>query len=1031
MVGGPYKNTNDLILAAESSLALLAQMEDGDVESAPHDLFTDDHSSKHDAPSSYADPESSWELSELAELSTTAPVESSVLDGRAHVKVQFPDGTVEYVDVHAASTTVGTALALAWKKRHHTSKFLDKKHLRGFFQSREVALDWFLLDCGLALEGTLQMHITQASAEWTSLASSSTNHNLSISSAYQVESERHSLAQVNTSIPSVASEPAAEWLEHQVRPEEQAFAAALERFFLKVDMTDNPNALCQHILTEYTNILQAEMAKQDALSATSPFQLRQHHPLDINVGDELRNERNTWRLLFDLRQLSVLRSSQPSPINDDDNDYIDATSSDLDAVAGLDLRPLHATKQTVLSWLESIASEHVSVTSELRNMQHSRTLGRVKQRSLSFSMDPDSTLREGDHHVDKDDVEDDADLLKGVWQLVRAGRLKEAADLCIQLGQPWRAASLSGGTVCGNDDDDSELSRWGNPLRILWKQMCWQFAEARPTSNLRKGKSLEAREYEAIVYGALSGNSAALLRSSLCESWEDHCWALLNAAIQYEQDGKLLHLLRLKANATDLFVENQPDYLHLYESFVEQTKSVARFSSNLSTLFNEVAASSSDVVRRQASHPHRRLQSKLIVSDVDSIVSSILKPLFQDPSAEEFSWDLRLNTSALPSDALPPQLVRFASHFVLFMTATGETFDTSTGYLIQKAYIRHLIKHSQHNLVALYASRLPEDGQASIYVQFLTSIRNADARQQGLQSIAKYCCETCPRLFAQITKDAVQVLVQLNESSDDMSRIQALRLLCLDPRHRGELLHQANRLARHFVAERKPSRVKSVLQAVPDDSLAVVHDACRRHVESVDGDASSFSWQHYLDENNPQLDQVIREFLSWTAFVAATDAYDAWRHVLSHSTGGGLPCFDDEEKRVKVLTYHATNAIALLFDVLQFEGGWLSSTTGQDDGTDVSSGAMRAACLPFVVFSLYRVCTDAIESFADLQHYPTQAQQELTLPFAQKALQLASVVANDQYKVYESFDVDQVKQLLHLLQQSASSMLDLQGRIVL
>ncbi|RHY34939.1 hypothetical protein DYB32_000566 [Aphanomyces invadans] len=1032
MVGGPYKHTNDLILAAETSLALLAQMDDGDVGGSPRDLCTDTHYSE-DTRKQYAQSPDfeAFDGSDLAELTTTAPVESSVLDGRAHIKVQFPDGTVEYIDVNAATTTVGTALALAWKKRNHTARFLDKKKLRGFFQGREVAQDWFLLDCGLALEGTLQIHIAQ-STEWTSLASATfSSNNLfisSISNAYQTESERQSDA--DSSMGGIVTSKPVEWLEHQVRPEEQEFAAALERFYQKIDMVDEPNAICQHILTEYTDILQNEMAKQENAATTSPYQLHPHSSraiADVNVWEELRNERNTWRLLIELRQLSIQsQASEPPSILDEID--LDADTTDMDAIASLEYGQYFAVKKTVLNWLELIASEQVSVTNELRSMQHSRTLHRVKQRSLSFSVDPDSTLRDGDFQVDNDDAEDEADLLKSVWQLLRAGQPREAAELCIQLGQPWRAASLNGGDFCGScDNDDGGVQRWGNPFRMVWKSMCWQFAQA-PLNDgrkLHKGKSLEAREYESIIYGALSGNTAVLLRSALCESWEDHCWALLSAAMKYEQDAILLRLLKVKADATDLFLENNPDYVRVVESFVEQTKPMARFTAAVDKIFDEVAASPNDVVRRQGNHPHRRIQSKLVVSDVDAIVSSILKPFFvpDATTSSDFSWDLQLN-STLPSDALPPQLVRFAAHFVLFMTTTGESFDPLTGYLIQLAYIRHLIKHDQRNLVALYASRLPDDGRASVYVQFLTSIRNADTRQDCLKSIAKFCHN--PDLFSQITKDAVERIVQ--HESDDMTRIHALRLLCLDPLHRGELLHQANWLARQFVVENKQSLLKTLFESVPNDSLAVIDDSCQSHVEAQDAD-TPFSWRQYSTAH-PKLSVAIREYLGWMAFVAATNAYEEWRHVVSHANGGGLLCFDDEEKRVKVVTYHATHAISLLFDVLQFEGGWLSKCL--DDASMVaSSESIRAACLPFIVFSLYRVCSDAIDSFSDLQHYPPKAKQDLAFPFAQKALHLASVVANEHYKVYRSFHTDQLKQLLHLLQQSASSMIALKDCLLL
>ena len=42
------------------------------------------------------------------------------------------------------------------------------------------------------------------------------------------------------------------------------------------------------------------------------------------------------------------------------------------------------------------------------------------------------------------DVKDNARITERVWQLVRAGRMTDARELCMRCGQAWRAASLGG-----------------------------------------------------------------------------------------------------------------------------------------------------------------------------------------------------------------------------------------------------------------------------------------------------------------------------------------------------------------------------------------------------------------------------------------------------------------------------------------------------------------------------------------------------------------------------------------------------------
>ena len=65
-------------------------------------------------------------------------------------------------------------------------------------------------------------------------------------------------------------------------------------------------------------------------------------------------------------------------------------------------------------------------------MQNTPSLSRRQKSSLT----PDSTRNE--------------DALNAyLFQLVRAGRVREACTTCVEAGQPWRAAALQGGGLNG------------------------------------------------------------------------------------------------------------------------------------------------------------------------------------------------------------------------------------------------------------------------------------------------------------------------------------------------------------------------------------------------------------------------------------------------------------------------------------------------------------------------------------------------------------------------------------------------------
>jgi nuclear pore complex protein Nup107 len=59
------------------------------------------------------------------------------------------------------------------------------------------------------------------------------------------------------------------------------------------------------------------------------------------------------------------------------------------------------------------------------------------------SLDPDAPHRTGKQLHDLDQ-EDETRLLRCMYGLVRCGLLDEAQELCVRLGQPWRAATLEG-----------------------------------------------------------------------------------------------------------------------------------------------------------------------------------------------------------------------------------------------------------------------------------------------------------------------------------------------------------------------------------------------------------------------------------------------------------------------------------------------------------------------------------------------------------------------------------------------------------
>lgn len=75
----------------------------------------------------------------------------------------------------------------------------------------------------------------------------------------------------------------------------------------------------------------------------------------------------------------------------------------------------------------------------------------------------------------QDDL-DEEELLRTVWVLLRAGKLRRAKAMCEDRGQPWRAAAMAGGGVvgCRKEGNGEEDGAVYSPGQALWQEMCWK-----------------------------------------------------------------------------------------------------------------------------------------------------------------------------------------------------------------------------------------------------------------------------------------------------------------------------------------------------------------------------------------------------------------------------------------------------------------------------------------------------------------------------------------------------------------------------
>lgn len=214
----------------------------------------------------------------------------------------------------------------------------------------------------------------------------------------------------------------------------------------------------------------------------------------------------------------------------------------------------------------------------------------------------------------------------------------------------------------------------------------------------------------------------------------------------------------------------------------------------------------------------------------------------------------------------------------------------------------------------------------------------------------------------------VPITLQKPVTEEDLQKISALEWLLFYDSQRSEALYQTNALIFSFLAVGKLEAAQLAFKRIPSDS-----------VEKILAQGAL----------PPDVSQILREFLSYKAYLDAHEAFDVWFKQYNakpvppeeipenaHFTEKvayqhRMSQFKAETERWKLSTSHyVKNAKVLLYNVLLFpDGGWLQ---GAKD-----AHFLRSRCIPEVVLLLYSVlyesglygeCVQLADILADEKH---------------------------------------------------------------
>ena len=578
----------------------------------------------------------------------------------------------------------------------------------------------------------------------------------------------------------------------------------------------------------------------------------------------VRSQLNTLILLHHLRSaedtIAASLASPSAPTVPLDSQYSDRHKVlNIIASSAPLLRSL-----AVIDWLEELADNDVLVEREgavgwkrtLRRLQRSGSAGGDEQLGLDVENVAERRV------LDEADSEDEALLLRYVWQLMRAGRMQDAISLCVAFKQPWRAASISGGNLWHIDSTTSDGGHGatGNKQHFLFKNSCKLLSSA-PHSSM----------YERAVYGLLGGEVTSVL--PVCRSWEDCVWSMYRVMVDREIDTLLAK--QLKDNNERRYAQQ---LTHTTSTAVDRPAAVF-----------ECIGRGDDAVpsgaRQLATSLYHRLQTALVLGEYDR--------------AEQLLVDA-------VEEAADDELLAFAVHVYLYLHPTASTsFLTPNGVRLLTAYLAYLRRQRLYPLVPIYTAYLPAESQVAEYASFLRELNTLAERQDFLAMANHYFAHNTLaitscfvqsviddhtpqlRLTGTTAEAADSTRLRLGVDSGAVSASDLFRIECLDcfstvltasgKREDRPVVLEAMRLScllfRSFMRDDKLSAAKALSDALlrkKFDQFIAMDDE-----EEVEVDVAR---SEMLQSQRPRVEH---EYVGWMRYIGAMRWYAAWASKLA------------------------------------------------------------------------------------------------------------------------------------------------------
>ncbi|ODN81544.1 hypothetical protein L202_01963 [Cryptococcus amylolentus CBS 6039] len=566
------------------------------------------------------------------------------------------------------------------------------------------------------------------------------------------------------------------------------------------------------------------------------------------------------------------------------------------------------------------------------------------------SLDPDFTLRDTQGAaLAGEDQTYQPPFLDLLFNLVRYGELENAIKVCEQCGEPWRGASLMGvrrWAMGGMVEGSEPGGMTGNRYRALWKKSCRTIANNHTL--------LPAERH---LYAALISDLPTLLPA--CENWEDYLWAHVQHRIE----------ARLEKRWHELggFWEGEAGVGK------DQAEEVEMARGGLEEVFESMRGVGKAGIADEMTDPYHVAQQMILLGRTDTLFHSFADQIID------------LGEAMAPE--LFSSLLRFFTHLVIVLRTLNQPVPPSAANIIIQAYLSVLEKEGNDKLVAMYAACLREGSGEESYARFLWSMdpsASKEARSEALLRAQKHSLDTAliaretVRLSLEeaiptslstafVEPDILPLSVGLTER--DVGLIRSIEWLTFIGETGEDVVVRGNQLVRFFLSQGQANAAQSLLLSLPSLSQEIASAA---HLRT-----------HLLE-----LASYNRLFTLFTSYTSLSDVI--LRKPLP--TAGKVQVHSWRKDVGEAVEEVWKGTVGLV------EDGWLelphAETDDEEDEGEVEKERQRQLKLIRHIF---------IPDLILRLHSTLIAQSFLFPTYLQKALQLATIVADAKYRVYEGF----------------------------